>query len=202
MSSAVYINLHASLSRKFLTSLCDRIGLEHRPRVGSNMFYRGDVEVRIGDDAEVDWVDEITISAFYMGDLEGVLRVCNQFVSVLCVSCDVTYAQEFIPLLPVAERPFYGSEGSRLITAERRRQVTREGFLPEHDAQWTDDELVRAAICYLFGDTTLEWFYLWPWDKSFWKPKDRLSNLIRAGALIAAEIDRLKAEENDEVSES
>jgi hypothetical protein len=32
----------------------------------------------------------------------------------------------------------------------------------------------------------------WPWDASWWKPKDVIRNLVRAGALIAAEIDRLR----------
>lgn len=35
---------------------------------------------------------------------------------------------------------------------------------------------------------------IWPWDKSWWKPTpdDRIRELIKAGALIAAEIDRLQ----------
>jgi hypothetical protein len=33
----------------------------------------------------------------------------------------------------------------------------------------------------------------WPWSFEWWKPKDRIRNLVRAGALIAAEIDRLQA---------
>jgi hypothetical protein len=32
---------------------------------------------------------------------------------------------------------------------------------------------------------------LWPWDESWWKPGDRIRELAKAGALIAAEIDRL-----------
>jgi hypothetical protein len=31
----------------------------------------------------------------------------------------------------------------------------------------------------------------WPWDATWWKPKDRRSNLIRAGALMLAEKERL-----------
>lgn len=34
----------------------------------------------------------------------------------------------------------------------------------------------------------------WPWDPSWWKPSpDPVANLVKAGALIAAEIDRLRA---------
>jgi len=34
---------------------------------------------------------------------------------------------------------------------------------------------------------------IWPWEKSWWKPtpNDRVKELVKAGALIAAEIDRL-----------
>ena len=32
----------------------------------------------------------------------------------------------------------------------------------------------------------------WPWEKSWWKSGARLNDLIKAGALIAAEIDRMQ----------
>ena len=33
----------------------------------------------------------------------------------------------------------------------------------------------------------------WPWEKNWWKPSDdKIRNLVKAGALIAAEIDRLQ----------
>lgn len=32
----------------------------------------------------------------------------------------------------------------------------------------------------------------WPWAKKYWKPKTPLEDLVKAGALIAAEIDRLQ----------
>lgn len=32
----------------------------------------------------------------------------------------------------------------------------------------------------------------WPWAVRWWKPKDPIRDLVRAGALIAAEIDRLQ----------
>jgi hypothetical protein len=34
--------------------------------------------------------------------------------------------------------------------------------------------------------------FYWPWEWSFWKPRDPVRNLVIAGALIAAEIDRLQ----------
>jgi len=36
---------------------------------------------------------------------------------------------------------------------------------------------------------------LWPWGSEWWKPsKDPIRDLVKAGALIAAEIDRLQKE--------
>lgn len=44
----------------------------------------------------------------------------------------------------------------------------------------------RVLIGYLFP---------WPWATDWWKPSDDpITNLVRAGALIAAEIDRLLRE--------
>lgn len=31
----------------------------------------------------------------------------------------------------------------------------------------------------------------WPWDDVWWKPKDPRTNLVKAGALILAEIERM-----------
>lgn len=86
--------------------------------------------------------------------------------------------------------------GAALITAERRRQITAEGWMPEHDAEHADDELARAAACYAMPDRYRE-LRLWPWRPGWWKPSpdDRVRELVKAGALIAAEIDRLRTGE-------
>lgn len=80
--------------------------------------------------------------------------------------------------------------GAELIAQERQRQVEQEGWTPEHDARHVNGELAEAAAAYATGTLSL-----WPWGLSWWKPKDRISNLVRAGALIAAEIDRIQAME-------
>jgi hypothetical protein len=76
--------------------------------------------------------------------------------------------------------------GVELIAAERERQKAVEGWTPEHDAQHTNGEMAVAAASYALGDSTL-----WPWSWAWYKPKERLDDLVRAGALIAAEIDRI-----------
>ena len=86
------------------------------------------------------------------------------------------------------------------IAAERERQKTVEGWTAEHDDEHDDDDLAIAAACYalpdrirrivIFDRTLLE--RIWPWSKDWWKPKrDRRRQLVKAGALIVAEIERL-----------
>ena len=91
------------------------------------------------------------------------------------------------------------AQAHRLIMKERHRQIEMEGFNINHDNQWRDGELTRAASAYMHaamnpGDTTMPQY--WPWDKKWWKPKDALRNLTRAGALLVAEQER-KARNSD-----
>lgn len=97
------------------------------------------------------------------------------------------------------------SRGAALIVKERDRQKREEGYTTEHDdGEHLDGELAQAAACYIGAvldrrDGMPEEEILaeppreWPWT-DFWKPKDDIRDLVRAGALIAAEIDkRLRA---------
>jgi hypothetical protein len=99
--------------------------------------------------------------------------------------------------------------GADLIAAERRRQIEVEGWTAEHDAQHLNGELAMAAQAYIdtmrkavaaaSGRLDGELWKLapplaWPWDWEWWKPSDDpVRNLVKAGALIAAEIDRIVA---------
>jgi hypothetical protein len=92
--------------------------------------------------------------------------------------------------------------GAERIVAERQRQVSEEGWTPEHDDQHDLGELARAAACYatprLLGGSLPP--QDWPWAVKWWKPtpNDRIRELEKAGALIAAEIDRLLREHPEE----
>ena len=101
------------------------------------------------------------------------------------------------------------------IASERRRQIEDEGFGPEHDDAHGMGEMAKAAAAYAYHTTAeraaafapapygtpyherppLELAFpprsLWPWDVSCWKPTDRRRDLVKAGALILAEIERL-----------
>jgi hypothetical protein len=82
--------------------------------------------------------------------------------------------------------------GARDIGRERRRQINKEGWTPDHDDAHGDGALAEAAVCYaLARDSSYPQPRRWPWDASWWKPRSHRQNLVRAGALIAAEIDRL-----------
>lgn len=90
--------------------------------------------------------------------------------------------------------------GDYLIKKERERQIVEEGWTKEHDSHHNYLEFVKAAISYCIVNFSEEqakedskaW---WPWDENWYKPKDNLRNLIRAGALIAAAIDNYQDNE-------
>lgn len=84
------------------------------------------------------------------------------------------------------------------IAAERLRQVEAEGWSPDHDDKHTNCELATAAACYAIGSPLLmlpgqdgKPLYIWPWDLEWWKSTDPRRDLVKAGALIVAEIERL-----------
>lgn len=90
------------------------------------------------------------------------------------------------------------------IVAERRRQIEIEGWTPDHDDQHDAGELAGAGAAYaLNAACVLHPFNGTPLDeppesflfeKSWWKPKGPRRDLIRAAALIVAEIEKLDRE--------
>lgn len=91
-----------------------------------------------------------------------------------------------------------------MISAERKRQMAVEGWAPDHDDKHRGKQLAKAADSYLSTHTDPDEYakergelpgttYNWPWASKWWKPSpDPVRNLVKAGALIAAEIDRLQ----------
>lgn len=94
------------------------------------------------------------------------------------------------PVMP--ETP---SEAARDVLAERRRQVEVEGWTPEHDDAHSAGEMARAAVCYALTDSrwrdVFDYRSWWPWSTVWWKPTTRRRDLVKAGALILAEIERI-----------
>lgn len=83
------------------------------------------------------------------------------------------------------------------IAAERRRQVEAEGWTPDHDDEHGDGSLAAAAATYAFSAATADRFLahdpigFWPWAAEWWKPSTPRRDLVKAGALIVAEIERI-----------
>lgn len=88
------------------------------------------------------------------------------------------------------------------IAAERKRQIEAEGWTDIHDDQHTFGELANAAACYAMTNSSRALIVspytmdsvlhrVWPFSREWWKPKARRRDLIRAAALIVAEIERL-----------
>ncbi len=94
------------------------------------------------------------------------------------------------------------NQAAKDVLAERERQQLVEGWLPEQDDQYVKGELACAASAYaLFGRVWQGIFplsvsgipHVWPmaFGMNWWKPVDGRRNLVKAGALILAEIERL-----------
>lgn len=93
-----------------------------------------------------------------------------------------------------------GDQVLREVFTERERQIVHEGFDAPHDDDHGDGQLCRAAMSYCqsastcLSDTSVlakKPPSYWPWHPTWWKPKTSRRDLIRAAALIVAEIERL-----------
>lgn len=85
-------------------------------------------------------------------------------------------------------------DGVALIAAERRRQLEAEGWTPEHDDQHRRGELADAAALYIAEAQYGQHGNLLDWRtpaRQWIKQCDRQRALVKAGALIAAELDRI-----------
>ncbi|MGP1950539.1 ead/Ea22-like family protein [Citrobacter freundii] len=79
------------------------------------------------------------------------------------------------------------------VISERQRQQSVEGWTPEHDDAYQNSELADAAACYAIhahnqGFSTPAH---WPWRPEWWKQSGARRDLVKAGALILAEIERI-----------
>lgn len=88
------------------------------------------------------------------------------------------------------------------VAVERHRQQMMEGWTPPHDDAHKGGQMAGAAACYAMhglsiGNVDLQSAVrravrdLWPWSEHWWKPTDRRRDLVKAAALIVAEIERL-----------
>lgn len=105
--------------------------------------------------------------------------------------------------------------GAERIVAERQRQIDVKGFSLEHDATHSTVQFIAAALTYLTqADFQVRYPHVpydpqmalkildehgfpssvWPWADEDWKASpDPVRNLEKAGALVAAAIDRIQS---------
>lgn len=92
------------------------------------------------------------------------------------------------------------------VITERQRQIEKEGWTTEHDDQHDSGEMAGAAACYAIHVNQRQWVmgtelqhsyatepvpFEWPWDPKWWKPVTPRRDLVRAAALLLAEIERI-----------
>lgn len=92
------------------------------------------------------------------------------------------------------------------FVAERQRHAEVEGWTDEHDDDHDLGELADAAAVYSMSPAGREKYEAdrmapkkwppawWPWQHQWFKPKDRRRDLVRAGSLLIAEIQRIDRE--------
>ncbi|UTV53982.1 hypothetical protein [Burkholderia arboris] len=90
---------------------------------------------------------------------------------------------------------------ARDVLAERQRQMQQEGATVEQDDTYTEAELPRAAAAYALsasGFSNAITLDFWPFSTDWWKPTTPRRNLVKAAALILAEIERIDRDPGDE----
>tara|TARA_B100002049_G_C15730066_1_gene230087 strand:- start:114 stop:443 length:330 start_codon:yes stop_codon:yes gene_type:complete len=106
--------------------------------------------------------------------------------------------------------------GAELILEERKKQIHHKGYTSVRDDKYKKGVLTMAAITYATAATSSPKLRSefreraevnkplrhWPWEMSYLKLGNdddhcsRIRELTKAGALIAAEIDKLQRESN------
>ena len=106
---------------------------------------------------------------------------------------------------PSSEKIEYFLKGTNDVYKERLRQI-EIGYGTDNDDGYTGGELAAAGGCYAFhaavvlhegvppsyGDNPPGW---WPFNAASWKPETARENLVKAAALIIAEIDKIDRKE-------
>lgn len=101
------------------------------------------------------------------------------------------------------------SKAIKDVVSERNRQKNEEFYSDAQDDSYVNNELTRASASYVNHVVGRSWIHLskpsvyqseivpdlWPWSEQSWKPKSPRQDLVRATALLLADIDRLDRQE-------
>lgn len=142
-----------------------------------------------------------TVEAF---EINGMLAIPDaEGVTYLTREQSVEFFGAALSATPPAQA-VQDSQAVRDVLTERERQKSVEGWTPEHDDEHGTASMAAAAGCYAFSAASeyaenTHWSnerfdaaeHLWPWDREWWKPSTPRRDLVKAGALIIAEIERL-----------
>jgi len=153
--------------------------------------------LKMADVKNYAWPADHTNLNVWLGYFTDAFRYYNNQTEV-----DSVLVNAIAKIIRYLSTPFELRGGAWDIAEERQRQIDKEGWTAEHDEGHANGELALAAAYYARADVVcrVDPNLLWPenWDEKWRKPKGRIRNLVRAGALIAAEIDRLKRLEDKE----
>jgi hypothetical protein len=95
------------------------------------------------------------------------------------------------------------SQAARDVLAERQRQISVEGWTPEHDDEHVGGDLAAAGACYAVYSATYGCIgstpqyragnppWAWPFSPRWWKPKTGREDLVKAAAMMLAEIEKI-----------
>lgn len=131
----------------------------------------------------------------------GMAVVCDPSNELLDPTSNVLAVHPKLKLA-LEQRDVLGTQAAKDVIAERQRQQSIEGWIPEHDDQYKSGEMSRAAGLYAisagFASKYLEGESKtcpvpdgWPWANEWWKPTNSRRDLVKAAALIIAEIERI-----------
>jgi hypothetical protein len=124
----------------------------------------------------------------------------------LCFITDMGVPEELLFFLWQHSRSVATTQAARDVLAERQRQVTVEGFTAQSDDTYDDGTLSSAAVAYAsYAADMIHPFSLgdgdrdregrpplsWPWARGWWKPVSPRRALVKAAALLLAEIEKL-----------
>ncbi|MFS8175009.1 hypothetical protein [Vreelandella titanicae] len=123
-------------------------------------------------------------------------------ILIVSVLPKTLFAMYLLGADPLYRGPYTGSYASYTeVYQERMRQISSEGFNSERDGNYMKGELARAAGSYASiagnaiergaSETSNMLTTDWPFDRAWWKPTTPRRDLVKAGALILAEIERL-----------
>lgn len=102
---------------------------------------------------------------------------------------------ELVSRFNAVEMARAAQDAAQDVLAERARQISEEGWTPEHDDCNDGGEMAQAAACYALNAAGWQTGALrgcWPmkWMASWFKTTSPRRDLVKAGALILAEIER------------